>query len=666
VPYAASDTPKERAEYSHPDMAIMYSCLSYYHEGLTKTQFKDALVCLMSLGPSARDAIFDEWLASIRNDAEPNELGQFDHILKVDVDNRCQLELMHQILCRSMEVVSFWMNNFVFLYSTHQFPARRVTNAWNLVDSGQAVGFSGTDDTRFLLPLDIKQVPQSDAVLQSTNGAMIDRILMCTRIITVLDDGDDQCPLWQVVLNQCIWLGVSALIDVAGLMAGSENREVAVYMASKQEANKQEDSATFRGVVYFDVLSKAWTVYELENKRHLRLQSSSLKEAECFVYFDQSRCRGSDMKLKKDACALVTLEPRLRKDKFLQGCMRMRNLHRDGQSLILAATSETVAPKMTVTQVLENILQNTVNMVKQGLITYFERGMTFYTFPEEVKEEISLESMYAKPRNEHDDLRSLLDASFEIDSSPKTSQQLQLVQYCKDIGDGVYANVSRLAEECEQELEKEVEREEEEELELPVEKPYEEVDWKYEQAFSNPDSLFATLFLSVKNLIQLFVGDLSGIHWGDRLFCTPNFWNTIKGADSCRNLTNYLRPVNTVLSIGDGRLVLVSEYEADQLLPYWWKNENPKACLHQLSLSILAKGLGKDSEKIPDESLTAVKLFRGYVRFSSKETEFLSKMFRSVVHARSLIQQLLFMRDRIRYFDRSDLDGFSSKLRPSG
>jgi hypothetical protein len=29
VPYAASDTPKARAEYSHPDMAILYTCLSY-------------------------------------------------------------------------------------------------------------------------------------------------------------------------------------------------------------------------------------------------------------------------------------------------------------------------------------------------------------------------------------------------------------------------------------------------------------------------------------------------------------------------------------------------------------------------------------------------------------------------------------------------------------
>jgi hypothetical protein len=40
VPFAASDTPKSRAEYSHPDMAIIYTCLSYYNKGLTLAQFK--------------------------------------------------------------------------------------------------------------------------------------------------------------------------------------------------------------------------------------------------------------------------------------------------------------------------------------------------------------------------------------------------------------------------------------------------------------------------------------------------------------------------------------------------------------------------------------------------------------------------------------------------
>jgi hypothetical protein len=45
----------------------------------------------------------------------------------------------------------------------------------------------------------------------------------------------------------------------------------------------------------------------------------------CFVYFDESR--GSDMKLLSNAVALLTLEPKMTKDKFLQD-VRMRKCER--------------------------------------------------------------------------------------------------------------------------------------------------------------------------------------------------------------------------------------------------------------------------------------------------------------------------------------------------
>jgi hypothetical protein len=341
-------------------MAIIYTCLSYYQEGLELAQFKDTLVRLQSLGRTAQGAIFREWVSSVRQDVDPADFLTFDDILKVDVDNSVQLSLMHRYLFRSMEVISFWMNNFVFPDSTNQSPFKRVTSAWNLVDSGQAIGFSGTDDTRFLLPLHIKQVPQSDPKLRSTNGEMIDRVIQCTKRIILLDDGDGsgRGPLWKGIVDQCISLKISALIDVAGLMAGSANEEVAQYMADELS------DTSLRGIVYFNVRAHSWFVYELENVRHFSLKDSSLTAVECFVYFDQSRCRGADLKLHLNACALVTLEPKLRKDKFLQGCMRMRNLRRGGQSLILAGTSESVSSEMMTTQVLEKMLHNSVNMVK--------------------------------------------------------------------------------------------------------------------------------------------------------------------------------------------------------------------------------------------------------------------------------------------------------------
>ena len=656
VPFAASDTPKARSEFSHPDMAITYTCLSYYHDGLTKSQFKDALVCLQSMGRIAQEKIYDEWIGGIRSDMDAERLSRFDHILKVDVDNIAQLDQMHEILKRSMDVVSFWMNNFVFPDSTHQYPSRRVTNAWNLVDTGTAIGFSGTDDTRFLLPLSIQQVPPADPILSATNGEMIDRVIHCTREITLLDDRDESCPLWRLVVNKCVNLETSALIDVGGLMAGSASDEVAHVTAELLT------DTNFKGVVYFCVTSDAWLVYEIENKRYSPLKDSSLNESQCFVYFDQSRCRGADMKLQDNACALVTLEPMLRKDSFLQGCMRMRKLRRDGQSLILAGTSETVSPGMTAIDVLQKILSNTVKMVQDSVVTYFERGMDFCQFPKPTIEKISLKDLYWEPTNEHNDISAYLDAVYERNVSRKEVTQ-KLVTYCKEIGQGAEAQISKLGEECEQEIEREVEREEENQLEIPVEKAYAEVDWAYDKAFVHPDELFSFTFVSLTQLIDCSLPELAGLKWCDKIFCTRNFWTTIQPRAGTQNTNLYVRPVNALLCLEDGRVVLISEYELDKLLPYWREAEKPKATLHHLCLIETGGGFGKEIHRPTESALTSMKLFRGNVEYSFSQKQVLSDIFQSVERRREVIQLLLSVRDRSRYLDRSDLDDFSSRVR---
>jgi hypothetical protein len=660
VPYAASDTPKARAEYSHPDMAIIYTCLSYYHEGLELAQFKDALVRLQTLGWTAQEVFYGDWVSSVRQDADPAEFSTFDDVLKVDVDNLVQLSLMHLYLYRSMEVVSFWMNNFVFPDSTYQFPSRRVTSAWNLVDSGEAIGFSGTDDIRFLLPLHIKQVPPSDPTLRSTNGEMIDRVIQCTERILLLGDGDDQQgPLWKGVIKQCISLSVSALIDVAGLMAGSANDQVAEFMAG--ELSDTRSDTRLRGIVYFNVHLNSWFVYELENFRHFSLKESSLTEAECFAYFDQSRCRGADLKLDSKARALVTLEPKLRKDRFLQGCMRMRNLRKGGQSLILAGTAEYVSRGMATTQILEKTLHNSVTMVKEGVVTLLERGMHFYSFPSEVKEDVTLGHMYGRNITDYEDLRAYLDSSHVADSS--SSAVNELVHYCKEIGQGVQTKASRLAEECEQEMEMEEEEEEEEEKELPLEKAYTEIDWEYGKAFTSPESLLESCFFPLTCFVSGLAKEIAGVRWSEMLYCTRNFWCTIQsaGGTSCTNLANYLRPVNSVLCMPSGKVILVSEYEAHKLLPYWIKATSPKATFHHLCMINFGKGFGREDQFIGQEALTSAKLFRGYVQFTEGQREILSVLFEKG-HVRTAIQNLLAVRDRTRYFDRSDLDGFSLRL----
>jgi len=60
VPYSASDTPKAQSEYSHPNMAIVYTLLSILNEGLSWSQFKEAMLSLQGMGPSSRSITYHE------------------------------------------------------------------------------------------------------------------------------------------------------------------------------------------------------------------------------------------------------------------------------------------------------------------------------------------------------------------------------------------------------------------------------------------------------------------------------------------------------------------------------------------------------------------------------------------------------------------------------
>ncbi|RVD81477.1 uncharacterized protein DFL_009341 [Arthrobotrys flagrans] len=60
------------------------------------------------------------------------------------------------------------------------------------------------------------------------------------------------------------------------------------------------------------------------------------------VYLDEAHTRGTDLKLPIGSRAAVTLGPNLAKDKFVQGCMRMRKLGK-GHSLTFFAPPDVYA-----------------------------------------------------------------------------------------------------------------------------------------------------------------------------------------------------------------------------------------------------------------------------------------------------------------------------------
>eukprot|EP00775_Hariotina_reticulata_P001980 gene1980-2302_t len=63
VPFRAGDTPDERSEFAQPDVALLFTHLAYYSDGLSPEELKAALQVLVGLGGSAQRAFYEqEWL----------------------------------------------------------------------------------------------------------------------------------------------------------------------------------------------------------------------------------------------------------------------------------------------------------------------------------------------------------------------------------------------------------------------------------------------------------------------------------------------------------------------------------------------------------------------------------------------------------------------------
>ena len=66
MPLRAADLPAPRSEFSQADVAMVYTHLSYSNDGLNPDEFQQAVLMLLSRGPSEQAYHFNRWLAQGR------------------------------------------------------------------------------------------------------------------------------------------------------------------------------------------------------------------------------------------------------------------------------------------------------------------------------------------------------------------------------------------------------------------------------------------------------------------------------------------------------------------------------------------------------------------------------------------------------------------------
>ncbi|KAL4900003.1 hypothetical protein BDW74DRAFT_183142 [Aspergillus multicolor] len=325
VPFRAKGVPSENAEFGHADVAITLTCLSYYYGGLSEDQARQCFQLILKGNDPGVE--YERWIGSIREDI-PEGLHSFNG---VNLEDRQTFrEDLYPRLRYKKAIIDFFLSKVVFPKEAKEFPYKLSTSAWDIPSRrGQPLttGFSGTNDNRYLLP---KSMPQRDLPnFRHTNAMVLNQLLREENTQCVLAE-DPNCG--QLSVEGLLGLVndqdpvIRVIIDVGAQILESSNEEVAkAWLALTRK--DQASAAIFYNAEDEVVVTDRDGFIEplLASPFRERMQL-------CLVFLDQHHSRGVDLKLPRNYRAVVTLGPRLTKDRLVQACHRMRELG-NGQSV---------------------------------------------------------------------------------------------------------------------------------------------------------------------------------------------------------------------------------------------------------------------------------------------------------------------------------------------
>lgn len=209
-----------------------------------------------------------------------------------------------------------------------EFPKKLTASGWDLgaVKTNPTTGFSGTIDSRKVLPLDVSYLDLADQ--KHTNAHVLECLLRPENGVIILpartvheEGSDDVCrresdaeSLLRVILDQND-LNLRVILDVGAQILELDNMEVAqtwLRMAHEHDSSVQ-------AAIYFDFREELM-VLDLKGSVSPFQTSPYLDHPErCLVFLDEAHTRGTNLKLPYHYRAAVTLGPHLTKDKLVQG-----------------------------------------------------------------------------------------------------------------------------------------------------------------------------------------------------------------------------------------------------------------------------------------------------------------------------------------------------------
>lgn len=311
VPYRAKDCPAQRSEFSHPDVVIVLTCLSYYYAGLCDD---DLFLALQHLVKSDQaDIEYQEWI----QDA-PDLSSAYQHLGGINLEDRhhCVKHIFPDLRF-SKGAIDYFLSHIVYSKELKEFPEKLSASGWDIgeIKTYPTVGFSGTNDSRNTLPLSVKQLDLPEQ--NHTNALVLEYLLKDENTVTFIPSSDNPSISGaQLLLNMVTSLepATQVILEVGAQIIELSNVEVAKHWLRIIPNNGRIHAVVF--------VNESDEICVLDrNGRVEPLQTSPFaKQLEaCYVFLDEAHTRGIDLKLPVNYRAAVTLGPGITKDKLVQG-----------------------------------------------------------------------------------------------------------------------------------------------------------------------------------------------------------------------------------------------------------------------------------------------------------------------------------------------------------
>ncbi|TDL14074.1 hypothetical protein BD410DRAFT_867020, partial [Rickenella mellea] len=315
VPYRAKDVPAVKAEFGHPDVSIALTCLSYYYLGLKKHQIDSCFQLLYKLDNPVME--YEKWVRA--SDSIPENLRQLNGVNTEDPE--LYESAIVPLFSRNFVVINFFLSHVVFPKEAKEFSKKLSASGWDIAERKTHVttGFSGTNDSRYLLPTSIEQRDPDEQL--STNAKVLNYLLRPENGLYICAQTDEceRLPaesLLELLVQQKP--EVRVLLDVGAQMLELRNENLAHHWLSLHP----DAQAT----LFFDDHDDLMVITRDGAIEAFVSSPFNQQLDQCLVYLDDAHTRGTDLKLPRTSRAAVTLGPKVTKDRLLQGCMRMRGL----------------------------------------------------------------------------------------------------------------------------------------------------------------------------------------------------------------------------------------------------------------------------------------------------------------------------------------------------